>query len=128
MYCEKNRKKLRGEKCLLQIFSRLLAFCKTYCYTHALVFLFSTQVACTNWKRVMVLLSQSLISPSSGKPYTNPEAIPPDLVHNSSLHLTFAKYDTHKQFKSTECSIIIFYLSKQHSIKYSSNNQYKSLF
>lgn len=43
----------------------------------------------------MVVLSQSLISPSSGKPYTDPEAVPPDLVHNSSIHLTFAKYDTH---------------------------------
>lgn len=50
------------------------------------------QVACTNWKRVMVVLSQSLISPSSGKPYSDPEAVPPELVHNSSLHLTFAKY------------------------------------
>lgn len=43
----------------------------------------------------MVVLSQSLISQSSGKPYTDPEAVPPDLVHNSSLHLTFAKYETH---------------------------------
>lgn len=56
--------------------------------------LLSIQVACTNWKRVMVVLSQSLISPSSGKPYTDPEAIPPDIVHNSTLHLTFAEYDT----------------------------------
>lgn len=40
----------------------------------------------------MVVLSQSLISPSSGKPYSDPEAVPPELVHNSSLHLTFAKY------------------------------------
>lgn len=42
----------------------------------------------------MVVLSQSLISSSSGKPYTDPEAVPADLVHNSTLHLTFAKYDT----------------------------------
>lgn len=48
----------------------------------------------------MVVLSQSLISPSSGKLYSDPEAVPPDLVHNSSLHLTFAKYDS----KTHTCS------------------------
>ncbi|XP_041640284.1 carbohydrate sulfotransferase 12-like isoform X1 [Cheilinus undulatus] len=59
--------------------------------THQIIYCYVPKVACTNWKRVMVVLSQSLISPSSGKPYTDPEAVPPDLVHNSSLHLTFAK-------------------------------------
>ncbi|XP_056265151.1 carbohydrate sulfotransferase 12-like isoform X2 [Pseudoliparis swirei] len=60
--------------------------------THQIIYCYVPKVACTNWKRVMVVLSQSLISPSSGKPYTDPEAVPPDLVHNSSLHLTFAKF------------------------------------
>lgn len=63
--------------------------------THQIIYCYVPKVACTNWKRVMVVLSQSLISPSSGKPYTNPEAVPPDLVHNSSLHLTFAKFWRH---------------------------------
>ncbi|XP_029013295.1 carbohydrate sulfotransferase 12-like [Betta splendens] len=59
---------------------------------HQIIYCYVPKVACTNWKRVMVILSQSLVSPSSGKPYTDPEAVPPDLVHNSSLHLTFAKF------------------------------------
>ncbi|TNN86042.1 Carbohydrate sulfotransferase 12 [Liparis tanakae] len=63
--------------------------------THQIIYCYVPKVACTNWKRVMVVLSQSLISPSSGKPYTDPEAVPPDVVHNSSLHLTFAKFWRH---------------------------------
>ncbi|KAF3687880.1 Carbohydrate sulfotransferase 12 [Channa argus] len=59
---------------------------------HQIIYCYVPKVACTNWKRIMVVLSQSLISPSTGKPYTDPEAVPPDLVHNSSLHLTFAKF------------------------------------
>ncbi|XP_068178474.1 carbohydrate sulfotransferase 12-like [Antennarius striatus] len=62
---------------------------------HRIIYCYVPKVACTNWKRVMVVLSQSLISPSSGKPYTDPEAVPPDLVHNSSIHLTFAKFWRH---------------------------------
>ncbi|KAG7486969.1 carbohydrate sulfotransferase 12 [Solea senegalensis] len=60
--------------------------------THQIIYCYVPKVACTNWKRVMVVLSQSLISPDSGKPYTDPEALPPDIVHNSSLYLTFAKF------------------------------------
>ncbi|XP_044047497.1 carbohydrate sulfotransferase 12 isoform X1 [Siniperca chuatsi] len=63
--------------------------------THQIIYCYVPKVACTNWKRVMVVLSQSLISPFSGKPYTDPEAVPPDLVHNSSLHLTFSKFWHH---------------------------------
>ncbi|KAM9770086.1 carbohydrate sulfotransferase 12-like [Menidia menidia] len=63
--------------------------------THQIIYCYVPKVACTNWKRVMVVLSQSLISPSSGKPYTDPEAVPSDVVHNSSLHLTFAKFWRH---------------------------------
>uniref|UniRef100_A0A1A8SJ32 Carbohydrate sulfotransferase n=1 Tax=Nothobranchius rachovii TaxID=451742 RepID=A0A1A8SJ32_9TELE len=62
---------------------------------HQIIYCYVPKVACTNWKRVLVVLSQSLISPSTGKPYTDPEAVPPDLVHNSSLHLTFAKFWRH---------------------------------
>ncbi|XP_054633953.1 carbohydrate sulfotransferase 12-like [Dunckerocampus dactyliophorus] len=63
--------------------------------THQIIYCYVPKVACTNWKRVMVVLSQSLVSPISGKPYTDPESVPPDLVHNSSLHLTFAKFWRH---------------------------------
>uniref|UniRef100_A0A1A8HLV2 Carbohydrate sulfotransferase n=2 Tax=Nothobranchius kuhntae TaxID=321403 RepID=A0A1A8HLV2_NOTKU len=38
---------------------------------------------------------QRIMDVCSGKPYTDPEAVPPDLVHNSSLHLTFAKFWRH---------------------------------
>ncbi|XP_024914429.1 carbohydrate sulfotransferase 12 isoform X2 [Cynoglossus semilaevis] len=63
--------------------------------TNQIIYCYVPKVACTNWKRVMVVLSQALISPSSGKPYTDPEAIPPDLVHNATLYLTFAKFWRH---------------------------------
>ncbi|XP_051940682.1 carbohydrate sulfotransferase 12-like isoform X1 [Hippocampus zosterae] len=63
--------------------------------THQIIYCYVPKVACTNWKRVMVVLSQSLVSPVSGKPYTDPESVPPDLVHNSTLHLTFAKFWRH---------------------------------
>ncbi|XP_068606836.1 carbohydrate sulfotransferase 12-like [Brachionichthys hirsutus] len=62
---------------------------------HQIIYCYVPKVACTNWKRVMVVLSQSLISPASGKPYTDPKAVPPELVHNGSLHLTFAKFWRH---------------------------------
>lgn len=54
----------------------------------------------------MVVLSQSLISPS-GKPYTDPETVPADLVHNSSLHLTFAKYGTHTKSSCTDFYLLV---------------------
>ncbi|KAG7276839.1 hypothetical protein CRUP_008789, partial [Coryphaenoides rupestris] len=38
---------------------------------------------------------KSLVSPSSGKPYTEPQDVPADMVHNSSIHLTFAKFWRH---------------------------------
>ncbi|XP_061129684.1 carbohydrate sulfotransferase 12-like isoform X1 [Syngnathus typhle] len=63
--------------------------------THQIIYCYVPKVACTNWKRVMVVLAQSLVSPVSGKPYTDPELVPPDVVHNSSLHLTFAKFWRH---------------------------------
>ncbi|XP_012729357.2 carbohydrate sulfotransferase 12 isoform X1 [Fundulus heteroclitus] len=63
--------------------------------THQIIYCYVPKVACTNWKRIMVVLSQSLISPVTGKPYTDPQSVPADLVHNSSLHLTFAKFWRH---------------------------------
>ncbi|XP_015232860.1 PREDICTED: carbohydrate sulfotransferase 12 [Cyprinodon variegatus] len=60
--------------------------------THQIIYCYVPKVACTNWKRIMVVLSESLISPATGRPYIDPESVPADLVHNSSLHLTFAKF------------------------------------
>lgn len=62
---------------------------------HQIIYCYVPKVACTNWKRVMLVLTQSLVSSSSGRPYTDPESIPPDLVHNSSLYFTFAKFFSH---------------------------------
>lgn len=91
------------------------------------------QVACTNWKRVMVVLSQSLISPSSGKPYSDPEAVPPELVHNSSLHLTFAKYchsaDTvaapHTSQRQAHPSVrlLLFYVMELEGVQFSGSGE-----
>ncbi|XP_077461362.1 carbohydrate sulfotransferase 12-like [Stigmatopora argus] len=58
---------------------------------HKIIYCYVPKVACTNWKRVMAVLSQSLLSPKSGKPYTDAAAIPAPLVHKTSLHLTLAK-------------------------------------
>ncbi|KAG7252719.1 hypothetical protein CRUP_003783, partial [Coryphaenoides rupestris] len=47
-------------------------------------------VACTNWKKIMIILSESMLQ--DGAPYTDPQAIPRNMVHNSSSHLTFNKF------------------------------------
>lgn len=57
---------------------------------HELIYCYVPKVACTNWKRVMIVLSQSPLD--AGRPYSDPLAIPHDLVHNSSAHLTFNKF------------------------------------
>eukprot|EP00063_Salmo_salar_P066195 XP_014041030.1 PREDICTED: carbohydrate sulfotransferase 12-like [Salmo salar] len=57
---------------------------------HEIIYCYVPKVACTNWKRVMVVLSEGLLAPD-GQPYRDPQALPPDLIHNSSLHLTFSK-------------------------------------
>ena len=48
------------------------------------------QVACTNWKRLMIILSESVLQ--DGVAYTDPQAIPRSMVHNLSSHLTFSKF------------------------------------
>ncbi|XP_012987032.3 carbohydrate sulfotransferase 12 [Esox lucius] len=58
---------------------------------HEIIYCYVPKVACTNWKRVMVVLSEGLLTPD-GQPYRNPQAVPSDLIHNSSLHLTFSKF------------------------------------
>ncbi|XP_077462327.1 carbohydrate sulfotransferase 12-like [Stigmatopora argus] len=58
---------------------------------HKIIYCYVPKVACTNWKRVMAVLSQSLLSPKTGKPYTEVAAIPADFIHQISMFPTFAK-------------------------------------
>ncbi|XP_006889672.1 PREDICTED: carbohydrate sulfotransferase 12 [Elephantulus edwardii] len=57
---------------------------------HGVIYCYVPKVACTNWKRVMIVLSESLLD--RGAPYREPLAIPREHVHNSSTHLTFNKF------------------------------------
>lgn len=57
---------------------------------HGVIYCYVPKVACTNWKRVMIVLSESLLD--RGAPYRNPLDIPRERVHNSSTHLTFNKF------------------------------------
>ncbi|TUB19710.1 Carbohydrate sulfotransferase 12 [Bagarius yarrelli] len=50
----------------------------------------SPKFACTNWKRIMIVLSESLLL--NGAPYQDPLDIPVELIHNSSVHFTFNKF------------------------------------
>ncbi|XP_056144571.1 carbohydrate sulfotransferase 12 [Lampris incognitus] len=57
---------------------------------HGIIYCYVPKVACSNWKRIMIVLSESLLQ--DGIPYRDPMAIPRDLVHNSSMHFTFNKF------------------------------------
>ncbi|XP_053413409.1 carbohydrate sulfotransferase 12 [Nycticebus coucang] len=57
---------------------------------HGVIYCYVPKVACTNWKRVMIVLSESLLD--QGAPYRDPLDIPREHVHNSSTHLTFNKF------------------------------------
>ncbi|RXN18511.1 carbohydrate sulfotransferase 12-like protein [Labeo rohita] len=57
---------------------------------HGVIYCFVPKVACTNWKRVMIVLSQNLKAPD-GAPYLDPLDIPLTMIHNSTLHKTFNK-------------------------------------
>lgn len=58
---------------------------------HGVIYCFVPKVACTNWKRIMIVLSQNLKSPD-GTPYRNPLDIPSYVSHNATLHLTFNRF------------------------------------
>ncbi|KAJ8389669.1 hypothetical protein AAFF_G00115450 [Aldrovandia affinis] len=58
---------------------------------HGIIYCYVPKVACTNWKRIMIVLSESL-NGVNGVPYHDPLAIPTEHIHNSSLHLTFNKF------------------------------------
>ncbi|XP_048465270.1 carbohydrate sulfotransferase 12 [Rhincodon typus] len=57
---------------------------------HGVIYCYVPKVACTNWKRIMILLSGSILK--QGTPYSDPLEIPRDLVHNSTSHFTFNKF------------------------------------
>ncbi|XP_072336928.1 carbohydrate sulfotransferase 12-like [Scyliorhinus torazame] len=57
---------------------------------HGIIYCYVPKVACTNWKRIMILLSGSILK--QGSPYHVPLEIPRDLVHNSTSHFTFSKF------------------------------------
>ncbi|KAJ8391885.1 hypothetical protein AAFF_G00085010 [Aldrovandia affinis] len=57
---------------------------------HGIIYCYVPKVACTNWKRIMIVLSESLLI--DGVPYQDPLDIPQEHIHNSSLHFTFNKF------------------------------------
>lgn len=57
---------------------------------HGVIYCYVPKVACTNWKRVMIVLSEG--PPGRGAPFRDPLAIPREYVHNSSAHLTFSQF------------------------------------
>ncbi|KAL0992494.1 hypothetical protein UPYG_G00094030 [Umbra pygmaea] len=57
---------------------------------HGVIYCYVPKVACSNWKRILIVLSESLLQ--DGAPYKDPLAVPQDMVHNSSLHFTFNKF------------------------------------
>lgn len=57
---------------------------------HGVIYCYVPKAACTNWKRVMIVLSGSLLD--RGAPYRDPLDIPREFVHNASTHLTFNKF------------------------------------
>nr|XP_033769952.1 carbohydrate sulfotransferase 12-like [Geotrypetes seraphini] len=57
---------------------------------HGVIYCYVPKVACTNWKRVMIVLSESLSN--QGIPYKDPLNIPRQDVHSPSSHLTFNKF------------------------------------
>lgn len=57
---------------------------------HGIIYCYVPKVACTNWKRILIVLSESLLR--EGVPERDPLVIPLQLVHNSSMHFTFNKF------------------------------------
>ncbi|XP_026863773.2 carbohydrate sulfotransferase 12 isoform X1 [Electrophorus electricus] len=57
---------------------------------HGIIYCYVPKVACTNWKRILIVLSESLLV--DGAPYQDPMDIPQQIVHNGSVHFTFNKF------------------------------------
>ncbi|XP_007525164.1 carbohydrate sulfotransferase 12 [Erinaceus europaeus] len=58
---------------------------------HGAIYCYVPKVACTNWKRVMIVLSQSLRD-RAGAPFRDPLAVPREAAHNASSHLTLGRF------------------------------------
>ncbi|XP_036438624.1 carbohydrate sulfotransferase 12-like [Colossoma macropomum] len=50
---------------------------------HGIIYCYVPKVACTQWKRVMIVLSESL--KVNGVPYRDPSNIPVELIHGNSI-------------------------------------------
>ncbi|XP_077396235.1 carbohydrate sulfotransferase 12-like isoform X2 [Festucalex cinctus] len=57
---------------------------------HGIVYCYVPKVACTNWKRIMIVLSESLLH--HGVPQQDPLAIPIEVAHDDNMHFTFNKF------------------------------------
>ncbi|XP_068606116.1 carbohydrate sulfotransferase 12-like [Brachionichthys hirsutus] len=57
---------------------------------HGIIYCYVPKVACSNWKRILIVLSESLLR--DGVPERDPLAVPRNLVHNGSMHFTFNKF------------------------------------
>ncbi|XP_051994218.1 carbohydrate sulfotransferase 12-like [Xyrauchen texanus] len=58
---------------------------------HGVIYCFVPKVACTNWKRIMIVLSQNLKT-SDGASYRDPLTITAEFSHSPTHHLTFNKF------------------------------------
>uniref|UniRef100_A0A8C4NJI1 Carbohydrate sulfotransferase n=1 Tax=Eptatretus burgeri TaxID=7764 RepID=A0A8C4NJI1_EPTBU len=56
---------------------------------HGIIYCYVPKVACTNWKRMMIVLSGSVTN--NGKPYTEPLEVPSLVAHLPSSHHTLAR-------------------------------------
>ncbi|XP_063056099.1 carbohydrate sulfotransferase 12-like [Engraulis encrasicolus] len=56
---------------------------------HKIIYCFVPKVACTNWKRIMAVLSERRVG---GVVYHDPLNIPHDAIHEENLQLTFDKF------------------------------------
>ncbi|KAJ8344900.1 hypothetical protein SKAU_G00290930 [Synaphobranchus kaupii] len=57
---------------------------------HGIMYCYVPKVACSNWKRIMIVLSESLLV--KGVPYRDPMDIPTKHIHDPRVHLTLNKF------------------------------------
>ncbi|XP_063041344.1 carbohydrate sulfotransferase 12 [Engraulis encrasicolus] len=57
---------------------------------HGIIYCYVPKVACTNWKRIMIVLSESLLV--DGAPYQDPLDVSREQAHSSDAHFSFNKF------------------------------------